>query len=34
MDDSVGAGPQKMCVNLLLMAPYAGQSNTMMFILC
>ena len=27
-EDSVGAGPQNMFVNLFLMAQYAGQSNT------
>jgi len=26
-EDSVGAGPQNMSVNLFLMAQYAGQSN-------
>jgi len=27
-EDSIGAGPQNMFVNLLPMAQYAGQSNT------
>ena len=27
-EDSVGAGPQNMFVNLFLMAQYAGQSKT------
>ena len=27
-EDSVGAGPQNMFVNLFLMAQYAGQTNT------